>query len=268
MSIARRHHFVPQFYLAQWANDADSRLFEFKRRYKGVTPRPTFPAGTGYKFDLYRVDGLPEPLASSVETKFMGLVDGRADAALQRILSGDRSPWTQELRSAWTRFILSLLFRNPSTVAMIKQQMKDIWIAATDDLKENYASRRIPDDPDTFEEFIAKTDPASPHKVAFIFLQDVIDNQLLGPAIFEMIWSTVDVSNSHIPLLTSDRPLDMPFGLGDPLAHIAMPVSKNKLFVAYNESSLLKNIHTFAPSDIVKRMNKITVAQAREFVWA
>ena len=46
----------------------------------------------------------------------MSMVDGGAAAALQKIISGNTTPWSGPERSAWTRFILSLLFRNPEAV--------------------------------------------------------------------------------------------------------------------------------------------------------
>jgi Protein of unknown function (DUF4238) len=104
VSIPRKHHYVPVFYLKQWTGP-DGRLCEYKR----VAGRRTFPAGTAYQKDLYRLEGVPDALAQAVESKFMHLVDTEANYALDKIVSGDTSPWDARMRSAWARFLSSQL---------------------------------------------------------------------------------------------------------------------------------------------------------------
>ena len=57
------------------------------------------------------------------------------------------------------------------------------------------------------------------------FLAEIIDNKNIGPVVFGMNWSRIDLSKSSLQLLTSDRPIDMPLGLKEPNAYIALPVS-------------------------------------------
>jgi hypothetical protein len=75
------------------------------------------------------------------------------------------------------RFILSLRFRNPEAVMVIKQHMLDIWKAGVDYLRNNYPQLRRGTDPPTFDEYMARTDPEAPYKAALEFLQEIIDNQ-------------------------------------------------------------------------------------------
>lgn len=107
----RKHHYIPVCYLKQWANTEDRRLCEHKLiPNRGVKPRRTSPAGTGYQLDLYRAEGLPDEMAQDFEKKFMNLVDTDASRALEKILMGDTDNWPEPLRSGWTRFMLSLFF--------------------------------------------------------------------------------------------------------------------------------------------------------------
>lgn len=53
-----KHHYVPQFYLAQWATAADDRLCEYSRPYDEVKPKRRHPAETGYIDRLYELKGL------------------------------------------------------------------------------------------------------------------------------------------------------------------------------------------------------------------
>ena len=124
MSEPRKHHYVPVCYLKRWTTPADRRLCEHKLvPGRGVRPRRTAPGGTGYEVDLYRIHGVPADVAQNFERRFMSLVDTDASRALEKIIAGTND-WTSRLRSGWTRFILSLLFRNPEAVATVKRTGK------------------------------------------------------------------------------------------------------------------------------------------------
>jgi len=268
MAEPRKHHYIPVCYLKQWAHTDDSRLCEHKFvTGQGVKPRRTHPEGTGYQVDLYRTDGVPGEVAHHLENRFMRLVDDDAARALGKIVSGDKTEWTQRLRSGWTRFILSLLFRNPETVAHVKRQIVAIWTEGVKALRANWSERRTANDPETFEEFFAKTNPHAVHIAATNFLTEIIDNKNIGPVIFDMKWTRIDLGRSSLQLLTSDRPLDMPLGLGDPESYIALPVSPRLLFLAAHDAKIGDTLGRANPTQVVKNINKVVVQQARRFVW-
>jgi hypothetical protein len=140
----------------------------------------------------------------------MHLVDTDASRALEKIIAGETDNWSGPLRSGWTRFILSLLFRNPEAVATIKGHIIQMWDEGTKALQADYAARRRAGDPETVEEFLAKHEPNAAQIDAANFLTDVIDNDRVGKTVFEMKWSRIDLSKSTHQLLTSDRPINMP----------------------------------------------------------
>jgi hypothetical protein len=72
----RKHHYIPAFYLKQWAG-ADKKVCEYKRAapYK-IVPHRRAPEGTGYERDLYRLDGAPAPVAQAFERTFLAALDG------------------------------------------------------------------------------------------------------------------------------------------------------------------------------------------------
>ncbi len=240
MSDPRKHHYVPVFYLKQWAKTDDHRLCEHKLipMGYGAKPRRTSPDGTGYQIDLYRIGGVPDAIAQDFEKRFMRLVDTDASRALDKIIAGETDNWPGELRSGWTRFIISLLFRNPEAVATIKGHIIEMWDIGTRALQADYAARRRAGDPETFEEYLAKREPHVAQIGASNFLAEVIDNDRVGQTVFAMKWSRIDLSKSSHQLLTSDRPLDMPFGLADRQAYISLPVSPQILFVAARHSNV------------------------------
>jgi hypothetical protein len=196
----------------------------------------------------------------------MHFVDTEANYALQRIIAGDPTPWDARTGSAWVRFILSLRFRNPEAVKVIKQQMLDVWTAGVDNLRNNYPQVRRAADPPTFDEYMARTKPEGPHKAALRFLQEIIDNRQVGPTIINMHWSRVALARSTIPLLTSDRPLDL-HGLAAKDAYILLPVSPSMLFVAGHDNTWAKRLAAANPITVAKSVNLATVSQARKIVW-
>ena len=121
MSKEGRHHYIPIFYLKQWARDNKGRLCEFSEPYDRVKPRMTHPRGTGYVDGLNTVEGLPPAEARFLEDVFFQIADDAAAQALKMLLSP--SPWnfTTKMRSGWSRFIMSLMVRNPESVQKYKE---------------------------------------------------------------------------------------------------------------------------------------------------
>jgi hypothetical protein len=269
MPEPRKHHYVPVCYLKQWAFTEDRRLCEYKLipGGYGVKPRRTSPDGTGYQIDLYRIDGAPGEIVQDFEKRFMHLIDTDASRALERIIAGETDNWPGPLRSGWTRFILSLLFRNPEAVATIKGHIVDMWDKGTKALQVDYATRRRVVDPERIEEFLAKREPNAAQIGAANFLAEVIDNDRIGKTVFEMKWSRIDLSKSNHQLLSSDRPIDMPLGLADPKAYISLPVSPRILFVAAHNYDTARTLRASKPTEVVRKNNQRIIEQARKFVW-
>ena len=218
-----------------------------------MKPRRTSPDGTGYQIDLYRIDGVPADIAQDFEKRFMHLIDTDASRALEKIIVGETDNWPGTLRSGWTRFILSLLFRNPEAVATIKNHILEMWAEGTKALQADYAARRRIGDPETLEEFLAKREPKAAQIGAANFLAEVIDNDRVGKTVFGMKWSRIDLSKSRYQLLTSDRPIDMPLGLADSKAYISLPVSPRVLFVAAHNNDMADALRRANPTEIVRK---------------
>jgi hypothetical protein len=265
MNDPRRHHYNPEFYLGEWAGP-DGLVCEIKKAYGKVEARHKSPRATGFEHDLYRTDGVPD--AQHVEKNFMSPLDNDAARALQKILSGDRSDWMSPERTAWTTFILSLLFRNPENVTIIRDHIRQLWEQGMSALEADYAARRRPTDPEAFDGYVALTNPAAAEIGASNFLMETIANKRVGPTIFDMHWTRHVLKDSKFQLLTSDRPIIMPLGLGDPRAYIVLPVSPTVVFVAAHNRGFSDWLATRKHTELAKVFNKAVVSQARKFVWA
>jgi hypothetical protein len=87
-----KHHYIPVFYLKQWAG-TDGRICEFSRPHREVKPRRVHPDGTAYVRGLYTVPGIAPHLAEYIERRFLLKSDSAASDALRFMLSGDKVEW-------------------------------------------------------------------------------------------------------------------------------------------------------------------------------
>jgi hypothetical protein len=232
-----------------------------------VRPLRKHTAATGYQVDLYKVEGVPEDLAHDFEQKFMAPVDNMASDALQLMISRPGIQLDERHKSAWARFIMSLIYRNPVNVSIIRDHITALWATGLDDLQEAYTARRSPGDPETFAEFEAQLHPGRIQTNAANFLAEVMDNPRLGATLVNMQWTVIDVGKSKFSLLTSDRPFIMPIGVGDPNAYVLVPVAPDKLFVAAHKDQTIAQFNNLSQTALVKGINVSIVSQAREFVW-
>lgn len=266
MNLPVKHHFNPAFSLQPWTG-SDGLLCEMRRINRCVSARRKHPNTTGFEKNLYRTDGVPADQEQHLEVNFMKPLDTAAAHCLAKIMRSGPASLDIEERSAWTRYILSLTFRNPAAVRVIKDRIADIWDEGFKALEANYAERRKSTDPITFEEYLAQRRPAAAQIHATKLITEIIDNPRVGPTILNMHWSQIDLSRSNVTLLNSDRPIDRPLGLSDPRAYIAFPIGPRTLFLASNNSTLAGRISREKHTKLAKLMNKAVVSQAQEFVW-
>lgn len=266
MAKAQKHHYIPRFYLKQWMG-TDGFLCEFSRPYRDVVPRRVSPNATGYTKGLYTFSALPPHLANRLETGFLQRTDDLAHQALCELVTGNvRLDSTK--RSAWSRFMMSLLHRNPERIAAIRQMVRrdlpatraSLW----PEIERRFGSDILPE----FERSIAALTDAEYAECMFSLLQICMDSREVGEHMNGMWWHVMNVSHLRYPLLTSDRPLVMTNGMKRADAHFAMPLSPTMLFIAANEHRILdKIVGTMGNARDGERMNTLIVQQAHRYVY-
>ena len=223
------------------------------------------PNATGFMRNLYKIDGVPEEASQHLEIKFMRPLDTQASEALNMILAGQALDAVQ--RSAWTRYVVSRMFRHPFAVNFVNDHFRRMWGEGVDGLAAKYLETRDPDGPATIQEFVAQALPAAAATDAAAMMVDIIDNDRVCPTIFDMRWIVADLPKSKYELLTSDRPLVRSRGLDDPQAFIALPISPRKLWIASHSDYFARNLRNMDQTAVAREANKTVVSQAREFVW-
>ncbi len=88
MSKQGKHHFVPVFYLKQWAG-ADKRICEYKQRYHGVIALPISPRTF---FLAYRSDDLFRQIAALSQDELVETINNAmAGQAVEFVYAFDDS---------------------------------------------------------------------------------------------------------------------------------------------------------------------------------
>ena len=266
MKIPRDHHFVPAFYLKQWAG-SDRKLAEFALRRGKLVVKRVGPRATGFEKDLYAFPELPPETAQHLENVYFNYADTLGSKALDAHLNPTAVQWPGELVSAWSRFVLGIYLRHPDAMPELRQAAIAEWDRGGEDQQAEYEKIRKSTDPLTFDEYLANKDPLVRHKMQLNLVIKALDNQFICQHINQMPFAVIDLSGSPVPLLTSDRPVEI-FELGKPKGTISIPISPTKLFVAANDAKSFKMIARYDAKTVVKNINDYIVTRARRFVWA
>ena len=266
MSTPRDHHFIPVFYLKQWAN-LNGKLVEYTIKHGKLIAKVVGPRSTGYETDLYAFNELPPDVRQYVEQKFFNYADNIASIALDRHLGASREPWTPELLSAWSRFMIGIHLRHPDAMPELRAGAQAIWDGSGPSSQRAYSSIRKPEDPETFDEYLEVRDPLIAVKMRMNMVIKSFDNDILGTLVNGLRWAIMDISASPIRFLSTDRPVGL-FNLNQPKAMVWMPISPTKLFVGAREPQALTLLKARKPREIVTNVNTFIVGRARRFVWA
>jgi uncharacterized protein DUF4238 len=262
------HHFIPSFYLSQWAT-ADEKLIEFKRVYNNkLVAKPVGPDATGFEIDLYEVKDLPPEQRQYLEKEWFNYLDRTAFEALTDHLNGKpATSWDNEHVNAWSRFVFGLHFRHPHAMPELREGAKAVWEASGSVYQSEYDKIKTSAHPPTMDEYFAALDPFTAAKIRLNMIIKVFDNETLISHLNKMPFAIVDVSAAPERFVTSDRPVCIS-NLLKPDGVIFLPISPTKLFVAVNDVKSLEQIAKQTPLELVRRVNDFVIRRARLYVWA
>ena len=267
MTKAQKHHYIPCFYLKQWVG-TDGRLCEFSKPYREVVPRRTSPDGTGYVRGLYTFHDLPPRMANYLESVFLQRTDNLAHQAHAELLK-ENVDLDGTKRSAWTRFLLSLIHRTPERMAGIRHLIRYNLPAVLGDLRVQYRDEFGEDLVGAFDEFVASINEQHISDYTLACLQRLIDSKEVGERVNEMLWHVQAIPRMGFPLLTADRPIIMTNGLNQSHSHLVIPISPWKLFIATNDrNTMTRLVRHLSVGRGAEKVNDMTVRQARRYVYS
>lgn len=264
----QNHHFAPCFYLRRWARGRQARLCEFSVQYGAVRPRWTSPRGTGYVPLLYGLGEGPAGERDRLETEFYRPVDTRAADALAAIEAGADDELEPSLRTAWSRFMMSLMMRMPADVELLTASYRVEFANLTPEQKRQWAAKRKPDWPATMTEALAQLSEDEAGDQAKELATRLMENKKITVAMSTMHWRALDVSTARNALVTSDRPLRLSGKLREERTELVLPIGPGRLFVAGYDRRRVDGIAARGADRLVARSNRAVAAAADSYGWA
>jgi hypothetical protein len=238
MREALKHHYVPRFYLEQWAG-ADGKLHVTKRIGDRLVESRLAPRSTGYEERLYSFRD--EPLSRNtqpdvVETKVLSVIDDNGARVHRRLLKEGPGGLTDEERRAWALFLNTMLERDPRHIrknqgaarGIAEQVIKDVVAEVTD-----------PAGRERIKRITSRFDiHATASNMVLRGMVDELRNERVLKYLEGMWWVVLDMP-PQLELYTSNRPFVVNAGQGRAPIDVAwLPLSPSVLFMLFPKSWL------------------------------
>lgn len=266
-----KHHYVPQFLLRAWSSgSSDGKVQDIRLDLEGFPSSRRAPKFTGYKDDLY---ALSMPVVAGMEKQaiekiFFMQVDNLAARAHQKLVERGLQSLTDEERSDWVRFLMSLRARQPDIVQQLKTESTVQLKESLGQKPEEYEQITETDDPPTMEEWVEQSFPGLIENFGLSFLHEIANNPKVGEKIFRMKWWLWDFGRIPFDLLLGDRPCIFTNGIDNPQLIIALPISPTKAFLATNSERTAVILRQQDPKGLALRLNESSLYQARARIYS
>lgn len=262
-----KHHYLPAFYLRQWAG-SDGKVTEFAKPYRNIVAKPIMPERTGFQEGLYELKGYEPDLAQQVEEKFFKPIDTWASIALSMLTrDGHNAEWDADKRSAWTRFILSLLLRCPEDIALFREWWHQDFARTDGEAEARYQAALEDCEHKNFAEYLESQPLGLKERYQYKILLSLIDHANVGAEINNMHWRVLKTPQEAPTLLTSDRPVLRTNNIQGPQGHLALPIGPRLFFIASPDSDFLAQVLKADRVGLVKEVNRQVVEGAAKFVY-
>lgn len=266
-----RHHYVPQFLLAAWAEGAaDWRLEVFRLDLPNLPTSRHAPRYTAFEDNLY---ALTRPVVAgmrqqAVETLVLRRVDEMAANVRRKMIAQGLASLAPDERMDWARFLMSLRVRQPAMVAYLRTE-------AEQGLRESLRSNPI-----DYEELAGRSDPPSLEvwtedrfpglieNFGLSFFHELVDNAEIGTLLMNMRWWLWDLSDQPHDLLLADDPCIISSAIRDPNVMLALPISPRKLFAATRGDDVAGTLRRLPRRTIAMRVNESSANQARVRIYS
>ena len=264
---SHRHHYTPCFYTKRWAN-RDGKVCVYTRPWDRVVDRWKHPSAFGYKDRLnttFRPDGTPE---TKLETQVFTPIDTRANEAVEHIIRHPGKALNRELRSGFTRLILSLLYRHPTKIEELRQGLASDVKSRMEEVRADYVAGKDIGLPKgtTLDEAIAEIRRDALEQGWASIVANLLSDSLTGNHIMNMLWHVRQIQHADHTLLTGDQPVIHYNGISKPDGHIALALSPQYLFFATNNRRVTQNVSYVSDSFLVGRFNHEIARLAIDFV--
>jgi len=203
------------------------------------------------------------------ETSYLAKADGMASHTLTVMLDDHYVPTGLE-KTAWTRFLMSLIYRTPEGVARSLNIIRKYYEEdSLEEIRKVYDQLKRLGDPATPEEYVKVNSERMTSRTTMRHLLNIIESEMVRDKIMSMQWHLGYFNNLKHKLLTSDRPLVMTSGIDHPDSPFVMPIAPTHIFIATNTTEEANKIKALSKNgQIVHILNDRIARQARKFVYA
>ena len=251
-----RDHYIPQFYLRRWCG-VDGRLCRYSMPRDVIVPKRVSPKQTAREAGLY----------GTMEKTFMMPLDTLAHHALEMLENDDpRLRREAKYRSAWSRFLLSLMMRMPEDLQTLRTSLAEEWSQHSPAIEARYAELKGPTDPETLAGFLQQTGKGQ-GDWALALAPKLMDHRPLGELINNMRWIVRRLPSEAGGFLTSDRPLLITGDLGETDSYLMIPIGPKLLFAAVHNRETQARIERRDPAELVSAINRLVTGRAKDYVY-
>lgn len=248
MSLPRKHHYLPEWYLARWQRPFNHQkvIWEFTRvgPDQKLRSRYRHPAATGYAKDLYTIPDREPHEAAQIETNFLQLIDDRGAKAVAMAERNERAGPAD--KGGLVQFMLSMAHRSPERIKYI----------------ENRLAADLADNP-----LFADESPSVFRAGALDVFVDLVESPKMIGRMMTMSTFVINLEETAHDLLTSDCPLMMSNGLARKDAFMILPTGPRTLIVLADDKGIVEHIAGHDGRVLAKAMNDAVTIQAKKVVF-
>ena len=240
----------------------------YARRGGRVVTSLRSPRGTAFEPNLYSLENAAPGRRHIIESAFMTCqIDTVAAGVVAKILSGQFVSLTNEERSHFARFLLSLRARHPDAIDLVRTRGREELLAALRRDPQDYLALKSPSMPSTLVEFVEQRAPGLIENFGMINLPGLIANDTVAERLYRITCWTHEVRHASVDLLLSDRPCVLDGSLVTGACLLALPLSPTTIFFACSDPVKNATLRNQPATKLVKALNVSSVSQARERVY-
>jgi hypothetical protein len=242
-----RHHYVPQFYIRNWAA-ADGLVWQRSRTPRGVfEDKRVAPRSTGFAKDLYTLHGERHFSApadpTEIETKLMGKLDEFSAKALNKLIATGVESLDHGEREDWALFMNGLIER--SAVRLNEQDKRALEIGNR--LAEECLEKLAGEARQRIEGYLdQETRSALAKNIVRSSMVAQLRDANVNKYLVEMQWyvltppASAGLSGLDAELITTDAPLLINCGRDNgPIHALSIALNPHLLFFACNTAEPL-----------------------------
>ncbi len=263
----RKHHFVPRFLLARWA-DSKNKVTYFQWHADAVLrPGRCGPRGVGFEEHLYSQRDATGVLDPAIEKEFFApVIDDPGALVLDKLRPGAIHRLTDADRRTWSRFLVAQLIRVPSMVQYVKEKGRQLMLNDIDSVELPGAIQAKLGSL-TLTQYLEADAGWVLDNASLRALEAIIGSAVLNSVFLDATWDVIDVKASNLDLVIGDRPLLLEGRMSEQYLFM-LPLSPTCAFVATNESAVLRKLSGDKVRDVVAAFNKESTSVASTYVYA